>query len=226
MNIPTDRTYYTFSPPADEDLEPTLDACQEWVDKLMAGLGRDGEFWVFAYGSLIWHPDFPVAEQMMAQAFGYHRSFCVYSFHYRGTREQPGLVLGLDRGGSCHGVAMRVARRDTLDVARYLWRREMVSHAYVPRELTIDAGPLETVQCSGSKKRRRVKAHCFVADQTHEQYAGRLGFDETVQLLRQGVGNRGTNIDYLNATVSQLEGLGIVDAKLRRLTAAVAGTDT
>lgn len=218
MNSSESGIYYTFSPPAPDELEPTLDACERWLATLMDGLGNDGEFWVFAYGSLVWHTDFPVAEKAMARAFGYHRSFCVYSFHYRGTRERPGLVLGLDRGGSCRGVAMRVERKDTEDVARYLWRREMVSHAYVPRALTV-----EIAGRSAGQKPRRIVAHSFVADEDHEQYAGRLTFDETVGLLRQGVGNRGTNIDYLEATVGHLEDLGIVDTNLRRLCNAAMG---
>ena len=103
--------YYTFEPPPRGELEPTLESRERWVAGLMKTL-EPGGLSIFAYGSLIWNTDFPVAERAMARAYGYHRSFCVYSFHYRGTRERPGLVLGLDRGGSCQaGPANNSAAR-------------------------------------------------------------------------------------------------------------------
>lgn len=205
MKTPEPEKFYTFRLPPQKAVAPTLKDCDRWVAGLLDGLGTQDDLWIFAYGSLIWHTDFPVRERAMAHAYGYHRSFCVYSFHYRGTRDRPGLVLGLDRGGSCRGVALRVARADAEPVANYLWRREMISHAYAPRTLT--------VRCAN----RRVVAHCFVADPGHEQYAGGLSLDETARLIRQGVGSKGSNPDYLAATVRQLDGLGIADRPLRRL---------
>ena len=211
MTAPDSKPYYKFQLPPDEEIEPTIKDCDLWVSQLLAGLGADGDLLIFAYGSLIWDTDFPVLDRTMAHLYGYHRSFCVYSIHYRGTRAQPGLVLGLDKGGSCRGQIFRVARRHAADVANYLWRREMVSHAYQPRAVRVGVGS------------EKMTAHTFVADPGHEQYAGRLSFAETVQLIRQGHGSRGANRDYLDATLSRLEGLGIGDRPLRRLMDELAG---
>ena len=210
MNSSDSSDYYTFEPPPRQELEPTLKDRGRWIDGLLEALGPTGALSIFAYGSLIWHTDFPVAERTMARAHGYHRSFCIYSFHYRGTRKKPGLVLGLDRGGSCRGMMLTVDRAHAQEVAHYLWRREMVSHAYTPRALTVDVDGKPRV------------AHTFVADRAHEQYAGGLSLEEMARLIRQGVGNRGTNPDYLEATVRQLDKLGIADGTLTQLAKMVA----
>ncbi|MCZ6604755.1 MAG: gamma-glutamylcyclotransferase [Alphaproteobacteria bacterium] len=207
MKTPPAEQFYSIELPPGDEIEPTLADCDRWVADVLAGLGAHGDFWIFAYGSLIWHTDFPVLERTMARAHGYHRAFCIYSVHYRGTWEKPGLVLGLDRGGSCRGVALRVARDEAEQVAHYLWRREIVSHAYRPRALTV----------TGERDGRKITAHCFVADPGHALYAGGLDVEETVRLIRRGVGHRGPNPDYLDQTVAQLEALGIVDRSLARL---------
>ncbi len=120
-------------------------------------------YWVFGYGSLMWDPGFPHEEARPATLFGYHRSFCVYSIRYRGTELRPGLVLGLDRGGSCVGVAYRIADADIAQARRYLWDREMLHNVYIPRmaPMRLLAGEPDFVD-----------AQTFVVDRAHRQYTG------------------------------------------------------
>lgn len=173
------------------------------------GLDEGEAFWVFGYGSLMWDPGFPFLESRPALLRGYHRRFCVYSHRYRGTPDRPGLVLGLDRGGSCRGIAFRVAGPDQAVVLDYLWDREMVNGVYRPRLL-----PLRT---PGGE----VRACTFVAERDHVQYCGDLGLDRTADCIRQGCGERGPNLEYLANTVRHLRDLGIRDGALERLLVAV-----
>jgi len=163
------------------------------------------DFWVFAYGSLMWRPGFEFAEARPALLRGYHRAFCISSTHYRGTPERPGLVLGLDRGGACRGRAYRIAAQRAKPVARYLHEREMLSGVYEPRWVRVvsDAGSLTAVT--------------YVADRAHPHYAGKLAPESIVAIIRQGVGTAGSNIDYLANTVRHLDELGIADGPLHRL---------
>jgi cation transport protein ChaC len=163
------------------------------------------DLWIFGYGSLMWRPDFPFVDRARAQVHGYHRSFCVYSHVYRGTRERPGLVLGLDNGGSCSGVAYRVAAAHAKTAVEYLIRREMVTRVYMPRWVTARIGD------------KAVRAHTYTAARNHVQYAGRLSEDEALHLILQGHGRSGPNTEYLSNTVSHLDALGITDQPLRRL---------
>lgn len=167
------------------------------------------DFWVFGYGSLMWHPGFPHLEVRQARLHGYHRRFCVYSHRYRGTPERPGLVLGLDRGGSCHGLAYKVPAAEGERVIDYLWEREMVTEVYIPRWLACvtEAG--------------KVSALSFVVDAQHRQYTGRLSTEETARLIVQGHGQRGPCSEYLANTNDHLEALGIRDRHLRGLIAVV-----
>lgn len=172
------------------------------------------DLWVFGYGSLMWDPGFACAEQRPALLRGYHRRFCIYSHHYRGTPECPGLVLGLDRGGACRGVAFRVPAAQATTVVDYLWRREMISGVYRPKLLPVR-------HADGI-----VRACAFVADRHHAQYCGRLDLARTAALIRHGAGTSGSNIDYLASTVAHLEQLGIKDRALRALLSAVQATMT
>lgn len=169
----------------------------------------DSDIWVFAYGSLMWNPGFDYLESRDAMLHGWHRSFCVYSHRYRGTPEKPGMVLGLDRGGSCRGIAYRVARKRARDVLDYLWDREMVRGVYSPRILYPRCG------------QERPPCHAFTVDRNNFQYAGGLPVDEVVRLIRQGTGESGSNTDYLASTVRHLDMLGITDGPLHRLQARV-----
>lgn len=168
-------------------------------------LPADAGFWVFGYGSLMWNPEFDFAERREALLRGYHRRFCIYSTRYRGTPDNPGLVLGLDRGGACRGIAYRVVPERARDALDYLWEREMVTGAYRWKWLNnrTDQGP--------------VPALCFIADPKHPQYAGHLNFEQTLQLIRCGEGRRGPCRDYLANTVAHLDELGIPDRSLHRL---------
>jgi cation transport protein ChaC len=171
------------------------------------------DFWVFGYGSLMWHPGFPHLEVRPAVLHGYHRRFCVYSYRYRGTPERPGLVLGLDRGGSCRGLAFRAPAAEREAVLDYLYEREMLTGVYIPTWLTLETaqGPIE--------------AAGFVVDRAHDQYTGRLAPEETLRLLCQGRGARGTCHEYLANTVRHLEALGIGAGELKRLLKLVERTN-
>ena len=128
-----------------------------------------GDLWVFGYGSLMWRPGFEFTEQVPARLIGEHRALCVYSFDHRGTPEKPGLVLGLDRGGACRGVAFRVAAKQRGDVVDYLRSREQTTHVYreVMRSVWLE-----------NEARERVSALAYVVDRGHVQYAGRLSLAE------------------------------------------------
>ena len=159
--------------------------------------------WVFGYGSLMWNPGFSFLEQEPAELNGYHRRLCIYSHHHRGTREAPGLVLGLDTGGSCPGIAFRVARENWPSIIEYLNLRELVdNYAYVPAnvEVNLASGP--------------VYAYTFIADTRHTNYAGQLPIDQIVKIIRNAKGAGGDNLDYLHEVIKKLEVLGQSDARL------------
>ncbi len=167
-----------------------------------------GDLWVFGYGSLMWRPGFDFAERAPARLIGLHRALCVYSFVHRGTPEKPGLVLGLDRGGACRGVAFRVpakARPNTID---YLRAREQVTNVYIET--------YRTITVLGSPE-RRVTGLVYCVDRGHPQYAGRLTLDHQLRLVREGHGRSGINRDYVLATVEALESLGCIDHDLHLL---------
>jgi cation transport protein ChaC len=178
------------------------------------------DFWIFAYGSLMWNPGFSFLESHPALVRGYHRSFCVESTHYRGTKEKPGLVLGLDRGGACRGRAYKVSRTQRKTVADYLHEREMLSGIYEPRWLkatllpTADS-PMEVPSTEESPRSppRVVKAAAYVVDRAHEGYR-RLPPERVALQIMQGVGSNGTNIAYLENTVRHLDELGVADCPL------------
>ena len=167
-----------------------------------------GDLWVFGYGSLMWRPGFDFLEQVPARLVGEHRALCVYSFVHRGTPEKPGLVLGLDRGGACRGVAFRVAEKHRAETVAYLRAREQVTSVYreVMRSVWLE-----------NAARERVSALAYVVDRGHGQYAGRLSLAEQLRLVRQGHGQSGANRDYVIATVKAIEAEGFRDAQLHRL---------
>ena len=167
--------------------------------------------WVFGYGSLMWRPGFAHEEVQPALLRGYHRAFCVYSVHHRGTRARPGLVLGLDRGGSCRGRAYRVAASDADDVIAYLDAREQVTAVYLRRRVTIEI--------AGA----RIPAVTYVADRAHRQYAAKLPLRRAAEIILKGHGIAGDNPDYLENTVAHLDELGINDGPLHELLALVRG---
>jgi glutathione-specific gamma-glutamylcyclotransferase len=162
--------------------------------------------WIFAYGSLMWDAAFPRVEWQPALLRGWHRCFCLYSYDYRGTRAQPGLTLGLDRGGACRGIAFCLppeARAEALDL---LWLREMTA----PRVYDMRLLPVRTP--AGIRQ-----AFAFTVRRNHPDYAGRLPLDEAARIIATAAGRRGTCRDYLLGTMRHLDELGIVDEPLRRL---------
>ena len=166
--------------------------------------------WVFAYGSLMWDDEFPRAASEPALLRGWHRGFCLYSCDYRGTRARPGLTLGLDRGGACRGLALRLPPETLAEAVDRLWAREMSApQVYDMRRL-----PVRTA--SGTRK-----AFAFTVRRDHPDYAGRLSPDETARIIAGAVGRRGACRDYLAGTVRHLAALGLVDAPLTRLAARV-----
>ncbi|MEC9454997.1 MAG: hypothetical protein CFH39_00407 [Alphaproteobacteria bacterium MarineAlpha10_Bin2] len=170
---------------------------------------RKDEIWVFAYGSLMWRPDFAFVESEPALLRGYHRAFCIYSHIYRGSPENPGLVLGLDGGGSCVGRAFRLGADVAEDILAAIHAREMIYDVYVARRL-----PISLTGRTGSP---RVVAHTYVADRAGPQYAGKLARDVMVKLIRSGRGTAGKGRDYLANTVHQLHQLGLTDNGLTAL---------
>lgn len=166
------------------------------------------DLWVFGYGSLIWRPGFEFAERVPAHILGMHRSLCIYSFDHRGTPERPGLVLGLDFGGACRGIAYRVAAKQRPTTLKYLRDREQTTAVY--REL------VHGIALDG-KPERRVDALCYAVDRGHPQYAGRLTHDRQLQIVRQAHGRSGNNRDYVLETAKALDALGIVDHDLQVL---------
>ena len=168
----------------------------------------ESDLWVFGYGSLMWKPGFEFIEQVAARLIGEHRALCVYSFDHRGTPEKPGLVLGLDRGGACRGVAFRVAAKMRRDTIAYLRAREQTTHVYreVMRSVWLE-----------NEARQRVSALAYVVDRGHVQYAGRLSLAEQLRFVQQGHGRSGNNRDYVLATVKSIEAQGFRDGQLHQL---------
>ncbi len=166
------------------------------------------QLWVFGYGSLMWRPGFSFTEKRVATVHGYHRALCVYSHVHRGTPDKPGLVLGLDLGGSCKGIAFKVPREAAAATVAYLRGREQVTLVY--RELYLRAR---------LEDGRDITALTYAVDRAHGQYAGRLQRQELERLVLQGNGVSGGNPDYVRNTQAHLAALGIYDATLEWLAA-------
>ncbi|MGU3496478.1 gamma-glutamylcyclotransferase [Xanthobacteraceae bacterium A53D] len=161
--------------------------------------------WVFGYGSLMWKPGFDYVERAEATLIGAHRSLCIFSFHHRGTPEQPGLVLGLDTGGSCKGVAFRVAAERWPETHAYLTEREQISGVY--RETA------RRVRLKGASV-TDASAVAYVANRAHPQYARGLSLDDQLHMVRRSHGMSGPNADYVLATVDMLAQMDIKDQGL------------
>ena len=174
-------------------------------------MSRAEGIWVFAYGSLMWDPGFAHLEVAPALLTGYHRSFCIYSVVYRGTPERPGLVLGLDHGGSCRGRAYRVAAAAAGEVLDYLHEREMIHDVYRRKLLP--------VRLQG----RTVRAYTYVVDRSGRDYTGKLSLERAAEIILRGAGSTGSNRAYLQNTVNHLDALGITDGHLHRLLEKVEG---
>lgn len=183
----------------------------------MSGVAERGEgqdLWVFGYGSLMWRPGFDYVERQLAWLRGYHRALCIYSHVHRGTPERPGLVLGLDRGGSCRGVAFRVEAVRAQAVIAYLRAREQVTSVYVERPVRVrlDDG-------------REVEALTYVVDRQHVQYAGKLPLEKILEYVRAGMGQSGDNPAYVLNTHRHLAELSLSDPVLAHIVSALGLDD-
>jgi cation transport protein ChaC len=170
------------------------------------------DLWIFAYGSLMWRPDFSFVSRHRARLGGYHRALCIYSNHYRGTPSRPGLVLGLDRGGSCVGIAFRIApeaRETTLAAVR---ARELITHVYDEIEAPV-------LLADGTRRR----AITYVANRAHAEYAGKLARETVLACVRNGAGVAGTNIDYVSNTYRHLRDMGVAEPRLAAILHALEG---
>jgi glutathione-specific gamma-glutamylcyclotransferase len=162
-----------------------------------------GDLWVFGYGSLMWRPGFEAVEMLPANLKGFHRALCVHSYVHRGTRERSGLVLGLDRGGSCRGMAFRVEAHNRQSVLSYLRDRELVTNVYLEKNVgvVLDDG-------------RKTSAVTYVVDRKHVQYAAGLSVDDAAKIVAGATGVSGTNPDYVASTVQHLRHMNIHDPLL------------
>lgn len=170
-------------------------------------MGDARPLWVFAYGSLMWNPGFATPETRRARLHGWHRAFCIYSEHYRGTPQRPGLILGLLPGGACRGLAHR------LPVPGY----EAGRHYLLDREIRNDGVYRETVRPIRLGDGRTVEALVYLADRTHRQFAGKLPPARAAALVRHGHGVTGSNLAYVENTLAHLRDLGLRDAGLEEL---------
>ena len=164
-------------------------------------------YWVFGYGSLMWNPGFAAPETSPARLQGWHRAFCIYSEHYRGTPKKPGLILGLLPGGACLGLAHRLPRDRYEEVRRYL----------IVREIDNDGVYQEVVRPIHLADGRTVPALVYLAYRTHRQFAGKLSIARSAKLVRQGRGATGSNLDYLKNTLAHLRELKMRDDSLEKL---------
>ena len=184
------------------------------LEEILARAPRRGRVWIFGYGSLIWNPAFHFAERRSAFLYGYHRQFCLWARAGRGSPERPGLMLAIERGGSCHGVAYRLPRGQIDTELDVVWRREMLTMAYRP------------VWVSVRTPKGIEPAIAFAVNRGHERYVRGLDLEATAHFLSTGAGPLGRCRDYLFDTVEHLRQLGIRDSRLDRLAASIRARET
>jgi glutathione-specific gamma-glutamylcyclotransferase len=182
------------------------------IDETLARAPDPAEIWIFAYGSLIWKPGFEPVERRIGVVKGWHRSFCLKTTRWRGVPECPGLMMALERGGECRGVAYRLPPNMISECLHMLWRREIgvkpINHH--PRWVSMDTD------------RKRIRALAFTANPAGQSYVGKIPLEETAAIIARAVGVWGSCAEYLCETVSHLEAMGIRDGNLWRLQALVA----
>jgi cation transport protein ChaC len=183
----------------------SAEALERSLDDALAGRDPREPLWVFAYGSLMWNPGLAFVAKRVGTVYGYHRSFCQWSRINRGTPERPGLVLTLERGGSCRGLAFRLTGSTSRAELRALWRREMSLGSYLPRWLDCHAGG------------ERIPVLAFIVNRACSGYAGRLPLETMVHSIATARGKYGSSAEYLFQTQATLESHGILDARVKRL---------
>lgn len=181
----------------------------------LAGWNGRSALWLFAYGSLMWKPEFDYDRRVPARVFGYHRKLCLRSVRYRGTEQQPGIVAGLDRGGSCAGVAYRMPAQAVQTQFARLWEREMFMGSYAARWLHVRL--LTQARARVSTSARTVRALAFVVRRDGPNYCERLSDQEMLGVLLNARGIYGTSLEYLQHTVAALRADGMCDPHLERL---------
>ncbi|HZM34720.1 MAG TPA: gamma-glutamylcyclotransferase [Burkholderiales bacterium] len=174
-------------------------------DEFMSAL-PSGDLWVFGYGSLIWSPCFPYKARKLGRIHGYHRALCILSTRYRGTRQRPGLVVGLCPGGSCWGMAYRIDVAHVRRALNRLWSREMIRRVYRPRLVPVRLAARQTV-----------RGLAFVADTAHPACVRELDLHGRAKLVAQGIGQRGACVDYIRHTLDHMHELGVRDPHLERV---------
>lgn len=200
--------------PAKDDPGEVVNLTQAEIDASMdaslATLAPDSDLWVFGYGSLIWHPEMEAAEQRVATVQGWHRQFCLWQLRHRGTQKNPGLMLALDRGGSCVGVAFRLATPGVREKVARVWAREMGGNGYHPRWVRLHTanGVVDGVT--------------FVVNHLGPRYAGQLSEADVTRYIASANGHRGAGAEYLRRLALTLEGAGIRDSRMWRLQRLVA----
>jgi cation transport protein ChaC len=178
-------------------------------EQMLAAWGGHDDVWVFGYASLIWRPEFEAAEQRPAIVHGWHRALEMRSRVNRGTPECPGLVFALVRGGSCRGIAYRIAAAHALPELHRLWAREMPTGVY-------DAKWLGCSTPAG-----RVRALAFTLGLDSPAHTGPVGDAQMLEILRSAHGRYGSTLDYLADTARGLRAHGIRDREIERLMALV-----
>jgi cation transport protein ChaC len=183
---------------------------QESLKQTLGQQKANSDVWLFAYGSLIWNPLFKFAEQRIGKIYGWHRSFCLWVPQGRGTPSNRGLVLGLDNGGSCRGIAYRIAAADVSSELPLLWRREMVVGCYIPHWVKVFDGV------------QQLPAITFVINRQHRSYTGKISKETMINSIATASGELGSCADYLMQTVNGLMKVGIKDQQLLWLSKQVS----
>jgi glutathione-specific gamma-glutamylcyclotransferase len=167
--------------------------------------------WVFAYGSLIWNPEIDFEEAHVARVYGFHRNFCIQSTKYRGTPADPGVVLGLDQGGSCIGIVYKLIPSGKTQAIERLYEREMINRIYRPIVVDVHL-TVDSANCSVKK----VPALTFAANRAHDGYL-ELAEDQLIRRLKGCSGERGPNKEYAINTWLALQARGVSDSRLKRI---------
>ena len=192
-------------PPASTFARWTEQELNASIQQALASRDLSQDQWIFAYGSLLWRPEFDFVEQRLATLQGHHRALCLWSRINRGTPENPGLVFGLEQGGSCAGMVFRIPAQQVEQTFPSLWAREMMTGAYHP----------SWIDCH--TERGTVSALAFVINRQAQGYVPTLPMDELVRIVMTAHGKYGSCFEYVEQTHLALQAAGIRDEHLEEL---------